>query len=121
MPVSSRQSPVVSQEREAALAAAADVDGDAAQRSGSPSCSLDQVDEVVDVEQVADLLAGAAVADVGSGRPKWRQQPVVKTPWSTLPICQGPAITPQRLTTARIPKASAYSATRSSTASLVVP
>ena len=62
------------------------------------------------MEQVADLLAAAAVADVAQRPPEVvGEHQYVKTPWSTLPICQGPAITPQRSTTARRPNALAYS------------
>ncbi len=53
------------QQREAALAAAADVGGDAAPALRVAELLVDQVDQVVDVEQVAHLLARAAVADVG--------------------------------------------------------
>ena len=83
-----------------------------AQRSGSASWLDDEVDEVVDVQHVAHLLARAAVADVGqrAGRGGATSIQWVKTPWSTLPICHGPAITPQRLTTVRTPNVSAYSA-----------
>ena len=45
----------------------------------------------------------------------------MKTPWSTLPICHGPAITPQRSIVARTPKLSAYSVSSSSAASFVAP
>ena len=45
----------------------------------------------------------------------------MKTPWSTLPICHGPAITPQRSIVARTPKPSAYSVSSSSAASFVAP
>ena len=79
-------------QRQAALAPAADVDAAPAQCSGSRELLLDQVDEVVDVQQVAHLLARAAVADVGQRRGRSRCASIqwVKTPWSTLPICHGP-------------------------------
>ena len=53
------------QQREAALAAAADVDGAPVPRLRVEQLALDQVDQVLDVEQVAHLLAAAAEADVG--------------------------------------------------------
>ncbi len=52
------------QQREAALAAAADVDGAPVPGVGIEQLALDQVDQVLDVEQVAHLLALAAEADV---------------------------------------------------------
>ena len=52
------------QQREAALAAAADVDRAPVPALGVEQLALDQVDQVLDVEQVADLLALAAEADV---------------------------------------------------------
>src|SRR5215475_10189764 len=55
------------QQREADLAAAADIGDDAAPALRVAELLRDQVDEVIDVEQVAHLLAGAAVADVGEG------------------------------------------------------
>src|SRR5215204_3491410 len=55
------------QQREAALTAAADVRGDPAPAFGVAELAVDEVDQVVDVEQVANLLARAAVADVGQG------------------------------------------------------
>ena len=49
------------------------------------------------MQQVADLLAAASEADVGKrGLKWWLSIQCVNTPWSTFPICQGPAITPQR-------------------------
>ncbi len=56
------------EQREAALAPAADVGGDPAPALGIAELLVDEVDQVVDVEQVAHLLAGAAVADVGERR-----------------------------------------------------
>ena len=52
------------QQREAALAAAADVDGAPVPGPLVEQLALDQVDQVLDVQQVAHLLAPAAEADV---------------------------------------------------------
>jgi hypothetical protein len=61
---------------------------------------LDEFEQIVDVEHIAHLLARAAVSDVGELAPEVvREHPVSETPWSTLPICYGPAMTPQRLMT----------------------
>ena len=58
LPVSSRQSSVVSSSDRLHVAPAADVDGHAVPALGvAASCSSIEVDEVVDVEQVAHLLA----------------------------------------------------------------
>ena len=74
------------------------------------------------MEQVTDLLALAAEPDVGQRAPKWWASiQWVNTPWSTLPICQGPAITPQRSITAGTPRPARYSSISSSAASLVAP
>ena len=64
LPVSRWQISVVSQQREAALAAAADVHGAPVPGRRVEQLALDQVDQVLDVEQVAHLLALAAEADV---------------------------------------------------------
>lgn len=57
-----------------------------------------------------DLLAGAAKADVDERQPEVvAEHPVGEHSWSTLPICHGPAITPQRSITALSPKVSRYS------------
>ena len=59
------------QQGQAAGPPAADVDGTPSQRVGLEQLLLDQVDEVLDVEQVAHLLAAPPVADVASAsRPK---------------------------------------------------
>ena len=64
-------------QREAALAAAADVDRAAVPALGVEQLALDEVDEVLDVEQVADLLALAAEPDVGERAPEMvGQEPV---------------------------------------------
>ncbi len=57
-------------ERQAHVAAAADVDGGAGPVTGPHELVVDQVDQVADVEQVADLLALAAVADVAQVLPE---------------------------------------------------
>ena len=58
------------EQREAALAAAADVDRRAGPVLGTSQLLLDQLDQVVDVQQVAHLLAGAAEADVAQRPPE---------------------------------------------------
>jgi hypothetical protein len=52
------------EERETRLAPAADVERSAGPGGGVSQLHLDQVDQVVDVDHVANLLALAAVADV---------------------------------------------------------
>src|SRR3954454_16966648 len=58
------------QQREAALATAADVGDGTAPTLRLAQLLVDQVDQVVDVEEIAHLLAGAAVADVGERPPE---------------------------------------------------
>ena len=57
LPVSSRQISVVSAQREADLAPAADVADEAVPAPGVGELLVDQLDQVVDVQQVAHLLA----------------------------------------------------------------
>src|SRR6478672_3210135 len=64
------------QQREAALAATARVRGNAAPALRVAELLVDEVDQVVDVKQVAHLLAGAAVADVG----EWAAEVVAEQP-----------------------------------------
>ena len=65
------------QQRQAALDAAADVDGRAVPAVGVGELVEDEVTEVVDVEHVAHLLARAAVADVAQRAARVvREQPV---------------------------------------------
>ena len=67
LPVSSRQSSVVSSSERLHSRPPPTLAVDAAPALRVAELLVDQVDQVVDVEQVAHLLAGAAVADVGEG------------------------------------------------------